>query len=205
MKRQLQLILFALATTFALGQPNNDQPKPDLRKLSSEKLTACHEDSKVCGQSDIYSITNELIRRLPKLPTDQLVSCFANWRICGTGESRASGWPISDELARRGDPHQLLVRYWKEPDPIIRLGIVDVAYHFKTPEVADFMRRVLAEGKGDESDLYWPANFLAKQCDAAGLAWLSSRVGPPPELPSVPNNGPALWQVQLQTRSALPD
>jgi hypothetical protein len=63
--------------------------------------------------------------------------------------------------------------------PEIRRGIVDVAYHFKTPEVTEFMRRVLAQGKGDESDLYWPANFLAKECDAEGLAWLSSRVGRP--------------------------
>jgi hypothetical protein len=175
MKNQLQLLLFALAAAAAIGQLNHDQTKLDLRKLSSEKLAACLEDSRVCGQSDNYAITHELVRRLPKLPTDQLVSCFANWRICGTGEGQASGWPISDELARRGDPHQLLVRFWIEPNREIRDGIVDVAYHFKTPEVTDFMRRVLAKGDGDDDELYWPANYLAKQCDPDGLKWISDR------------------------------
>ena len=94
MKNQLQLLLFALAATAAIGQLNHDQTKLDLRKLSSEKLAACLEDSRVCGQNDSYAITHELVRRLPKLPTDQLVSCFANWRICGTGKvKRADGQP----------------------------------------------------------------------------------------------------------------
>jgi hypothetical protein len=175
MKSQLSLLLFALAATSALGQLNNDQPKLDLRKLSSEKLTACLEETKACGLGDIYAITHELIRRLPELSTNQLVSCFADWRICGTGEGEASGWPISDELARRGDPHLLLVRYWTEPDQEIRDGIVDVAYHSKSPEVAAFMRKVLSESKGQDDEAYWPANYLAKQCAPDGLKWISDR------------------------------
>jgi hypothetical protein len=96
------------------------------------------------------------------LPTEQLVACFDNWRICGTGEGQASGWPISDEIARRGDPRDLLVRYWKEPNWLVRNGIEHVAYHFDTPEVTAFMQRVLIERKKDGEDFYWPANYLAK-------------------------------------------
>ena len=117
MRCNLSLLLFAFVVTAALGQQSNDQTKLDLRKLSSEELTVCLENSRVCRQGDINAITYELIHRLTKLSTYQLVSCFANWRICGTGEGPASGWPISDEIARRGDPHQLLLRYWMEPDP----------------------------------------------------------------------------------------
>jgi hypothetical protein len=56
--------------------------------------------------------SDELVRRLPKLPTEQLIACFEDWEICGAGEGMASGWPISDELARRGNLDELLVRYW---------------------------------------------------------------------------------------------
>jgi hypothetical protein len=103
------------------------------------------------------------------LPTEQLIACFDNWRICGTGEGQESGWPISDELARRGNPHHLLVRYWKEPNWLIRNGIEHVAYHFDTPEVTAFMQRVLIERKKDGEDFYWPANYLAKKCNPLGL------------------------------------
>lgn len=58
---------------------------------------------------------------------------------------------------------------------MIRDGIVHVAYHFKNPEVTAFMQRVLSEGKGEDDELYWPANYLAKQCYANGLKWLSFR------------------------------
>ena len=57
----------------------------------------------------------------------------------------------------------------------IRDGLVHVAYHFKNPEVTAFMRRVLAESKGEDEELYWPANYLAKRCDPARLEWLSSK------------------------------
>ena len=41
------------------------------------------------------------------------------------------------------------------------------------------MKKVLAAGHGDEGDLYWPANYLAKRCDPSGLKWLSTRQGRP--------------------------
>lgn len=145
-----------------------------MSKFSSDQLKACLGDSKVCGSSDIYDISEELVSRLPTLPTEQLVACFDNWRICGTGEDQASGWTISDEIARRGNPHDLLVRYWKEPNWLIRNGIEHVAYHFDTPEVTTFMRRVLVERKKDGVDFYWPANYLAKKCDPLGLKELST-------------------------------
>jgi hypothetical protein len=40
---------------------------------------------------------------LSKFSDDQLLACFNDWKICGTGEGPAEGWPISDELARRGN------------------------------------------------------------------------------------------------------
>jgi len=177
MKTALCILLLLLSASLAHSKPNKAAPKLDLTKFTSEQLKACLDGSDVCGTHDIYAITAELVSRLPQMKTEQLVSCFANWRICGTGEDQASGWPISDEIARRGNPHALLVRYWSEPNREIREGIVDVAYHFKSHEVVDFMREVLAEGKDEEAELYWPANYLAKLCDPAGLKWLSTRKG----------------------------
>jgi hypothetical protein len=145
-----------------------------LSKFSSDQLKACFDDSKVCGSSNVYEISDELANRLPTFSTEQLLSCFADWKVCGVGEGQASGWPISDELSRRGNPHDLLVRYWKEPNWLIRSGIEDVAYHFDTPEVTEFMRRVLVERKKDGEDFYWPANYLAKKCDPVGLKELST-------------------------------
>ena len=111
---------------------------------------------------------------LSKLSDDQLVACFGDWKICGTGEGQASGWPISDELASRGHVHELLVRYWNEPKWTIRSGIEDLAYHFDTPEVTDFMRRIVTQRIYDGEDRYWPVNYLAKKCDATALKELSS-------------------------------
>jgi len=109
---------------------------------------------------------------LSKFPSTTLVACFDNWKLCHAGESQATGWPISDELARRGDPHELLVRYWHEPKWTIRDGIEHVAYHFDTPEVMAFMRRVMIERSREDS--YWPVNYLAKKCDTSALRKLAT-------------------------------
>jgi hypothetical protein len=176
MKTCMFFALSLILGSIVQGQPAGKKTlEPDLRKLTSEQLKACFNDKNVCGTADHFEISDELVRRLPTLPTETLVACFDNWRICGTGENQASGWPISDELAHRGNPHALLVRYWTEPKESIRWGIVDVAYHFKTPEVTAFMRKVFEGGKGDEGFLYWPANYLAKQCDAEALKWFGTR------------------------------
>jgi len=104
----------------------------------------------------------------------ELVSCFDDWKMCGLWEDQASGWPISEEIARRGDPHDLLVRYWKERKWVTRDGIEDVAYHFDTPEVTAFMRRILSERMSRKDDHYWAVNYLAKKCDENALKILSS-------------------------------
>ncbi|MGA2085635.1 MAG: hypothetical protein ABSG60_08965 [Terracidiphilus sp.] len=174
MKRMLCILPLVLAAVLCNSQSTKDSAKPDLSKFSSDQLKACFDDSKVCGSSSVWDISDELASRLPALTTEQLLACFANWKICGVGEDQASGWPISDELARRGDPHDLLVRYWKEPNWLIRNGIEHVAYHFNTPEVTAFMQRVLAQRKKDGEDFYWPANYLAKKCDPTGLKELST-------------------------------
>jgi hypothetical protein len=174
MKTAFYILALMFFAPLAYSQQTKAAPKPSLTNFTSGQLTACLDGSDVCGTHDIYSLTGELISRLPQMPTNQLLSCFANWRICGTGEDQASGWPISDEIARRGDPHELLVHYWSEPNWEIRGGIEHVAYHFDTPEVDAFMQRVMVERKKDGEDFYWPANYLAKKCDVAGLEELSS-------------------------------
>jgi hypothetical protein len=163
---------------FAGGQPAKDSAKPDLSKFSSHELKACFDDPKVCGSADAEAISSELYSRISAMSSEKLVACFTDWKICGVGESVSTGWLISDELAHRGSPHQLLLRYWKEPNREIQDGIVHVAYHFKNLEVTTFMHKVLAEASSDESDdeeLYWPANYLAKDCDPDGLKWLISK------------------------------
>lgn len=168
------VLLLMLVATLCDGQSHKTSAQPDLSKFTSDQLKACLDDLKVCGSSNIDDVSDELARRLPTFSTEQLLSCFANWKICGAADSQASGWPISDELARRGNPHDLLVRYWKEPNWLIRSGIEDVAYHFDTPEVRAFMQRVLSERLEDGEDFYWPANYLAKKCDPIGLKELST-------------------------------
>lgn len=159
---------------FCQAQSDEKSTKSDLSRFSSDELKACFADRKICGADDIYAIDDELIHRLPKSPSEQLVACFDDWEICGVGENSASGWPISDELASRGDPHEFLVRYWNERKWTIRGGIEHIAYHFDTPEVTSFMQRVFAERMKDGEDLYWPVNYLAKKCDPAALRRLSS-------------------------------
>jgi hypothetical protein len=111
---------------------------------------------------------------LTKFSAEQLTACFDKHEICGAWEDMASGWPISDELARRGDPHQLLVRYWKEPKSPIRDGIEHVAYHFDNAEVTSFMKRVMSQQIKTGEKGYWPINYLAKKCDGTALKELSS-------------------------------
>jgi len=168
----LSLALIVLTWGRCAGQTPRKQA--NLRKFSSDSLKACFDDAKICGTDNVYDISDELARRLPKLPAEQLVACFEDWKICGVGEEQANGWPISDELARRGNPHNLLVRYWNEPKWTIRGGIEHLAYHFDNPEVASFMRRVLSKHVEDGEDVYWPVNYLAKKGDPVALRELST-------------------------------
>jgi hypothetical protein len=164
--------LLMLVSVSSYGQSGESNVKPDLSKLSLEQLKTCLHAPKVCA-NDRWEVDDELVRRLPRISSEQLLACFENWEICGVTEDMASGWPISDELARRGNPHDLLVRYWKERKWTIRGGIEHVAYHFDSSEVTAFMRRVVVERKGGV-DRYWPVNYLAKQCDLTALKKLSS-------------------------------
>jgi len=174
MKIALSTLLLILSALFADGQSAKNPAEPDLSKLSSDQLRACQGNPKPCGTNDPLSINDELAKRLGEYKTDQILACYDDWKICGVEESRPTGWPISDYLASRGDPHDLLVRYWKERKFMIRNGIERVAYHFDTPEVTAFMQRVLVERKDDGEDFYWPANYLAKKCDPLGLKELST-------------------------------
>jgi hypothetical protein len=106
--------------------------------------------------------------------SEQLLACFDSYKVCDAEEDQAAGWPISDELARRGDPHEFLVRYWKERNWVIRNGIEHIAYHFDTPEVTAFMKRVVAKRVYDGDGRYWPVNYIAKKCDEHGLKELST-------------------------------
>lgn len=178
--KQAVCLLALLAATFPCRSlSKNSSAGPDLHRFSSDQLKACYKDKSVCGTDNVYEISDELQRRLPKLSTATLVACFDEWKICGVGNDLETGWAVSSEVARRGNPDKLLVRYWTESHEGIRDGIIHVAYRYNTPEVAAFMKKVLAAGKGDEDTLYWPADYLAKRCDSDALRWLSSRHGRP--------------------------
>jgi len=179
MKRTFCVIVLAAAVANCPSQSREPSAAHDLSKFSSELLRACYDNKSICGTDNNDAIMDELERRLPTLPTEQLVNCFADWRVCGVGNFSVTGWAVSEEVASRGDPHKLLVRYWTEPDEGVRDGIVHVAYHFNTPEVTAFMKKVLAARKGDQDELFWPAEQLSRTCDPDGLKWLSTRKGRP--------------------------
>jgi hypothetical protein len=145
-----------------------------LRKMPDEQLTRCYTDASVCGTTDEGLISRELSRRLPEMTREELMSCFVEWHVCGTRETEASGTPISDELARRGNPNALMDSYRYEQNPARRAGIEHVAYHFDTPQVLAFMLEVFRLKLDDGEGLYYPANYLAKRCDPEALQLLSS-------------------------------
>jgi hypothetical protein len=176
MKHLCCLIVLAVVASICMSQTHK---RSDLKKFSSDQLKACYSDKTVCGTDDVYAISDELQRRLPKLPSEQLTACLADWKVCGVGNDSTSGWAVSDEIARRGNPDVLFRRYWTERNPDVRYGIIHVADHFKSKEAFAFMQKVLAEGWGDDDTLYWPASYLAERCDPAGLKWLSTREGRP--------------------------
>ncbi len=179
MKRFFVSILLLVASTLCCAQSTSTSSTHDLRKISSEKLTACYDDKSICGTADVYAISDELAKRLPAFSSDQLIDCMKNWKVCGVENDIETGWAVSAELTRRSNLHHWLVHYWTEPDLLVRDGIVHAAYRRRTPEVTEFMKNVLAQGKGDEDALYWSASYLAKQCDTDGLKWLSMRKGRP--------------------------
>lgn len=151
------------------------QSPPNFKRLSDAQLTQCYDDAKVCGTADANAISEELTRRLPEMTTDQLVACFADWHICGVREGETTGLPISDEIARRGNPVPLMVSYWQQQSPAIRAGIEHVAAHFDIPQALTFMQDVFAKHMDDGENLYFPANYLARRrCDADALKLLSS-------------------------------
>lgn len=145
-----------------------------LRKMTDEQLTRCYTDASVCGTNDEGLISHELSRRLPMMSIEELMSCFVEWHVCGTKETEATGTPISDELARRGNPNALMDSYRYDQSPARRAGIEHVSYHFDTPQVLAFMREVFTRKLDDGEGLYYPANYLAKRCDPEALKLLSS-------------------------------
>lgn len=128
----------------------------------------------LCAESNGQSKPDQDEPDLTGFSSEQLVACFDEYELCGAADSRATGWQISDELAKRGDPHELLVRYWRERKWLIRDGIEHVAYHFDTPEVIAFMKKVVAQRVKDGEDRYFPVNYLAKKCDEAALKELAT-------------------------------
>ncbi len=175
MKRAAYFIACITAVAICNSQTNNAASSSNLSRFSSAQLQACYEDKSICGTSDSYAISDELTKRLPAFSTEQLVACFGDWKICGVENDVETGWAVSREVARRGQPDRLLAAYWTQKDEDVRDGIVHAAYWLKTPEVQTFMKKVLATGQGNEDDLYWPADYLAKSCDSDGLKWLSER------------------------------
>jgi hypothetical protein len=168
--RVLLLIVFAASLLYA--QYPESTARPDLSKFTSAQLSACFHNFTICGTDNETIIAGELVARLPHFSTNELIMCFSEWRICG-----ADSFTLTDEIVRRGHPDLLIARYWKETDNSIREGILQVVSHFHSDDMTDFMRKVLAEKKGDDEFLYWPANYLAKLCDPDALQWLSSRKG----------------------------
>lgn len=165
------LVMFVLVCGQSLAQPESRAWK----KLTPDQLTKCYTDATVCGTTDATAISAELVRRMPDMSTDRLLNCFADWHLCGVKEGDPNGTPISDEIARRGNPAPLLDRYWKEPSPAIRAGIEHVAYHFDSPQIMSFMEAAFAKRLDDGEDMYFPANYLAKRrCDPDALKLLSS-------------------------------
>lgn len=179
MKQTLCMFVLLAASLPLASQASKSPAWPNLHKFSSDQLIACFNDKTICGTDNIDAISDELVRRLPELSTDQLVACFADWKICGVENDLETGFAVSAEVARRGNPDALLDRYWTEPNPDIRYGMVHVAYHFHSKKAIAFIQKILAAGQGDEDTLYWPASYLAKRCDPGGLKWLSERQGRP--------------------------
>jgi len=169
----LKYLLPILLGLPALAAAQN-QLQPDLTHFTQPQLVACYENLKVCGARDIYAISDELEHRLPSLPTSELVRCFSDWHICGVGEGSASGWPISDELRRRGHLSQLLAQYGSATNPDIRDGLEHLAYHSGSPAARSYLNRNFTEHFDDGEDLYWPAKYLAKECVPAALQYLSN-------------------------------
>jgi hypothetical protein len=170
MKPNILLILLFFSSTLLQGQSSNNTAKPDLSKFTSEQLTACFTNKSICGTDDEIQIAGELSTRIRQFSTGQLLACFAEWKICG-----ADSYSLTAEVVRRGHREKLMLRYWNEPNSAIQAGILQALYDFHSPEVTAFMKKVLAIQKGPDEELYWSANYLAKQCDPAALHWLSDR------------------------------
>jgi hypothetical protein len=169
----LMKCLLPILLAFPVLAAAQTQPHLDLTQYTQSQLEACYDNLKLCGARDIYAIEDELKRRVPTLPTPELVRCFSDWHICGVAEGQASGWPISDELARRGHLSQLLTQYGDTPNPDIRDGLEHLAYHAHDAQARSFLNRVFTDRLDDGEDLYWPAKYLAKQCDPAALQYLT--------------------------------
>jgi hypothetical protein len=121
----------------------------------------------LCINSVVFSarlMAQTKVTSLERLSSDQLLHCFVDPSICGTGD-----WEIADALNKRGILGALMARYWEEPKMEIRNGIEKVAYRNDSPLVEHFMRKIRAAQMDDGEGLYYPINYLAKKCDAEAL------------------------------------
>jgi hypothetical protein len=114
-------------------------------------------------------VDSELADRLPSLSTDDLVKCFADWRICGHGEV----WDIADTLKRRGHTDTIIRTYGDSSGWEIRNGIEHLAYNSRSPVALQYMKTNFLQHLDDGENLYWPAMYLAKRCDRQALRYLN--------------------------------
>jgi hypothetical protein len=175
--RLLLLLFFVVAKPLA-GQNAHDPAS--LKDYSRQQLIACLDAPEKCHAHQLYEIEGELDARLPHMSTRDLVNCYSNWHICG----ESGPWIISDVLSRRGRTTAVIRQYGSSKDPAIRHGIELLAYDSSSRVAADFMQDAFARRLNDGDDLYWPAMYVAKRCDAAALRHLD----PGPHSRSIADN-----------------
>ena len=100
---------------------------------------------------------------------EQLIACFSVQDLCGAdGE-----WDIADSLSKASNKAFLFSQFQARGDMEQKSGIIHALYHIDDPEVAAFFQKLVEEHYRDGEELYYPLNYLAKQCDQNALRVLS--------------------------------
>jgi hypothetical protein len=102
-------------------------------------------------------------------PRERLLDKLSNVAECG----QDCRWKIADVLGKPKNKTFLLSEFQKSTNQEQRLGIIYALYRLKGHDVAGFFRGLVREKYDDGEELYYPLNYLAKQCDRDALRVLS--------------------------------
>ncbi len=131
------------------------------------------------AQAPEFPSDDEVAAKIKLLTDQQLIDCLkGESATCSLKDRYLDSAVITGELSDRKHV-DLLISAYREGDELQRYYLVQSLWQIDDPQVVTFMRSIAFEhlGRGmDDSDTFYPLDYLARRCDPRALARLNRQV-----------------------------